>query len=373
MRGKLLLGLAIILSLGVVFFIDFTKQQLAVSCNSVQISDANLLTSLARYEKWITQYEDSQWVYVKQRGYPMYLYSFGIMYARLYRLICDSYYLEKFFRIVDGVEQIRNNDWTWSFYDGTGFSIHKDAKSSLYNAMFSELFIVAWLLTQDTKYKLWADATIKKLGDTLPSHQTYNYFFLPFTAIAYYCYEIGCSKEFIALGKRLYNHALSGYEAKTGVWYYNPAERNRNLYDGHAAFYQMGQIAWFLDKSSAIQEIFPEEYQEFSNFLAKTPMVKTVTEYMLTSGTFFYSEAVPDYTESAANTLYTFALLARLFQEDYGEIIKTARETILTRQSPRGGFYKGSTGPFSELWFGDNIAIDVARYLYLIASSGGHR
>jgi len=107
----------------------------------------------------------------------MYLYSFGIMYARLYELSCESRFLQEFVRIVDGIGRIRNDDWTWSFYDGTEFSTHKDAKSSLYNAMFAELFIEAWLLTGNPKDKTWASAAIEKIEDTLPSHQTYNYYF----------------------------------------------------------------------------------------------------------------------------------------------------------------------------------------------------
>lgn len=367
MRNKLILGLVIISLIGVLFLINVGARPPA--CVAHQVSDSSLMRSLMRYEQWLRQYEDPEWIYIRERGYPMCLYSFGIMYARLYQLTCDFYYRERFLRIAHGAERIRNDDWTWSFYDGTGFSTHPDAKSSLYNAMFSELFIEAYLLTRDAKYKIWADAAIKKIEDTLPSHKTYNYFFLPFTTIAQYCYEIGCSKESIALGKKLYDQAPSGYDAKTGVWYYNPAERRRNFYDGQSAFYQMGQIAWFLDKSFAIKEIFPEEHQELSNLLAKTSMVKRVTEYMLPTGTFFYSKDVPDYTESAGNTLYAFALLSRFLEEDYGRIIESARKTILARQAPEGGFYKSPMESTLELWFGDNIAADVARYLYLIAKT----
>jgi len=128
----------------------------------------------------------------------------------------------------------------------------------------------------------------------------------------------------------------------------------------------MGQIAWFLDKISAVREVFPVEYETFMNILLKTPIIDKVLECMLPAGTFFYSEDVPDYTESAGNTLYAFALLARVLEEDYGEVIASARETILTRQAPEGGFYKSPMELTLELWFGDNIAADVARYLYLI-------
>lgn len=373
MRSKLLLSLVAVLLLGIflinqINFRDIRKGNDSSACTPISRTDEALLSSLYLYEKWISQYKDYTWVYVRQRGYPMYLYSFGIMYARLYQLTCDSHYLREFLRIADGIERIRNYDWTWSFFDGTKFSTHRDAESSLYNAMFAELFTEAYKLTNNVKYKKWTDATIRKIEDTLPSHRTYNYYFLPFTSIAYYCSTFSCDKALIMLGKRLYNHALSGCDPETGRWYYNPFEKNREFYDGHTAFYQMGQIAWFLDKSSAISENFPYEYYLFSDFLTNTPMVRTVIEYMLPSGTFFYSEDVPDYTESAGDTLYAFARLARFLGEDYGEIIRAARETILTRQAPQGGFYKTPMEPTLELWFGDNIAINIARYLYLLAN-----
>jgi len=60
-------------------------------------------------------------------------------------------------------------------------------------------------------------------------------------------------------------------------------------------------------------------------------MVDNILEYMLPTGTFFYSDDVPDYTESAGNTLYTFALIEGFLEQDYGEIIECARETILAR------------------------------------------
>lgn len=265
MRGEVFLVLLITLLLGI-FLVSLATIRSAnnsLRCTALQVADDTLMTSLVKYETWITQYRDIKWVYIRERGYPMYLYSFGIMYLRLYELTCDLHYLREFQRIVDGVEKIRNSDWTWSFYDGTDFSTHKDAKSSLYNAMFAELFIEAWLLTGNPKYKLWAGAAIEKIKDILPSHRTYNYFFLPFTAIAYYCHKIGCDEELIVLGKRLFDHALSGYDQEAGRWYYNPAEKNRDFYNGHSAFYQMGQIAWFLDKISAVRESFPIEYETF--------------------------------------------------------------------------------------------------------------
>lgn len=368
MRTILLLGLAIFLA--GVLWVNYGNirngNESCTGCGTLQVVDEVLLHSLLRYEGWVGQYEDTRWVYVKQLGYPMYLYSFGIMYARLYALTRNPYHLREFLRIVDGVEQIRNDDWTWSFFDGAGFSTHKDAKSSLYNAMFSELFITAWLLTQDNRYKEWAGSTVRMLEHTLPSHRVYNYYFLPFTAIAYYCYIFGCTDDLISLGKRLYNHALSGYDSETGYWYYSPAAKAREFYDGHSAFFQIGQIGWFLDKVPAIRVIFPVEYQEFADFLNTTPMVRTALEHMLPSGTFFLSENIPNYTESAGNALYAFALLADFLggSNEIEAAAKAARETILAQQAPEGGFYKSPKEPTLELWFGDNIANNVARYLY---------
>jgi len=213
MKGKVFPVLLITLLLGI-FLVSLVTIRSAnnslVCCTAFQVADDALMTSLVKYETWITQYRDTKWVYIRERGYPMY---------RLYELTCDLHYLREFQRIVDGVEKIRNSDWTWSFYDGTDFSTHKDAKSSLYNAMFVELFIEAWLLIGNPKHKLWAGAAIRKIEDILPSHRTYNYFFLPFTAIAYYCHKIGCDEELIVLGKKLFDHALSGYDQKIGRWY----------------------------------------------------------------------------------------------------------------------------------------------------------
>ena len=336
------------------------------------VEDADLWGSFYKYEKYVSSNEDPKFGYVTFPGYPMYLYSFGIMYYELYNHTNDRYYYDKFIRCADFIAKRRNSDWLWSpYFQGVGFG---GDYVSLYNSMFSDIFLKAWKLTSDSQYLTYAQNTIYGVGgnynistDSVPNKffYNYNYNFYPFCAIAQYSYEAQDKNGvLIDMAKHAYQYAVSGYDEKTGKWYYNEEEKNKNFYDGHSAYYQLVEIKWFLENQEAIKEIFPAEHKEFKNFLPK--MLSIVSQYILPSGTFYYSEEAKDYTESVGVTLVAYSLYDKMFDDDHKEIIATAKRTIITRQSPGGAYYKSKDNQEIELWYTDDIAEGLAKYLSVI-------
>lgn len=331
--------------------------------------NAELWGSLYEYEKYVSTNEDPKFGYVAIQGYPMYLYSFGIMYYELYSHTNDRYYRDKFIRCVDFIAKMRNSDWSWSpYFKDTGFA---GDYVSLYNSMFSDIFLKAWKLTDDKQYLADAKDTILGLKgdynistDSVPDKFFYNFNFnfYPFCAIAQYFHESRDNNEdLMDMARHAYRYAIGGYDEESGKWYYNDEEKNKSFYDGHSAYYQLVEIRWFLENQEAIKEIFPAEYEEFKKQLPK--MISVVSQYILPSGTFYYSQEAPDYTESAGVTLEVYSLYDKMFNDNHKEIIDSAERTIISRQSSSGAYYKSKDGNTVELWYTDGIGEGLARYL----------
>ncbi|HRR92102.1 MAG TPA: hypothetical protein P5253_07540 [bacterium] len=326
--------------------------------------DNKLFDSLLRYEKYVRTNEDPRYGYKLSQGYPMYLYTFGMMHYRLYLLTEDEYYKNKVINIADTAESIRNADWTWYFYDGSKFT---QDPVSLYNCQFTELFLYTYRLTDDKKYMDFARKTIYALPELLyfiGSTAAYNYFFYPFTMIAEYLYSTGeNSAELKEAGEYAYYMAMQGYNPNTKKWYYSPAEYIRGFYDGHSANYQLGEMASFLEHQDAIRAIFPEEYNYFLNELPG--MLDVVKRYQLPSGAYYYNNDAPDCTETIGGVISFYTLYDRTFKTNHDDIIKRCIETILGRQAPNGAYYKTAGSDVAEIWYGDGIGLAIPLYLLM--------
>jgi len=317
-----------------------------------------LFESLMRYEKYVRTNEDPQYGYKRYQGYPMYLYTFGVMYYRLYLLTKDEYYKKKVIEIADIAEKVRNSDWTWYYYDGSKFI---ESPVSLYNCEFTELFLYAYELTRDQKYREFARNTINALPELLyiisPS-AVYNYFFYPFIAIAHYLYYTGeDNRDLVEAGEFAYYMAMQGYNPNTKKWYYSPAEYIRDFYDGHSAFYQIGEMSAFLEHQEAVKTIFPEQYKYLISELPG--MLEVVKKYQLPSGAYYYNDGAPDCTETIGNIIVFYVLYDETFKTDHRDIIYRCINTLLERQAPNGAYYKTDVGSPIEIWYGDNIGISL--------------
>lgn len=324
--------------------------------------DLKLFESILKYERYVRENEDPRYGYKLSQGYPMYLYSFGLMYYRLYLLTQDGYYRDKVINIANIAEKVRNPDWTWHFYDGSKFV---EGPVTLYNCQFTELFLCAYKLTREDRYIDFARKTINALPEVLYLRgpgTVYNYFFYPFVAIAEYLYTTGeDSPELREAAEYAYYMAMQGYDPNTKKWYYSPAEYVRDFYDGHSAFYQLGEMTSFLEHQDAIRVVFPEEYSYLMNELPG--MLDIIKRYQLPSGAYYYNNDAPDCTETIGNVILFYALYDKTFKTDYTDIIERCISTILDRQAPNGAYYKTGRSSVIEIWYGDNIGISVPLYL----------
>lgn len=323
--------------------------------------DELLFESLMRYERYVRTNEDPQYGYKRYQGYPMYLYTFGMMYYRLYLLTNDEYYKKRVIEIADTAEKIRNEDWTWHYYDGSKYI---ESPVSLYNHEFTELFLCTYELTKDPKYKDFAKNTINALPELLYSVSptaVYNYFFYPFIAIAYYLYHTGeDNRELLEAGEFAYYMAMQGYNPNTKKWYYSPNEYVRDFYDGHSALYQMGEAASFLEHQEAVKAIFPEQYDYLMREIPG--MLEVIKRYQLPSGAYYYNEGAPDCTESLGGVIVFYTLYDKTFKTNHRDIINKCIDTILKRQAPNGAYYKTDVGSPIEIWYGDNIGVSLPLY-----------
>ncbi|MBC7320551.1 hypothetical protein H5T89_07875 [bacterium] len=338
----------------------------SIMTSSIKAKDLDelLFDSLIRYEGYVRTNEDLEYGYKRHQGYPMYLYTFGMMYYRLYLLTKNESYKKRVIEVADIAEKIRNKDWTWYYYDGSRYI---ESPVSLYNCEFTELFLCAYELTKDQRYKEFAKNTINALPALLYSISltaVYNYFFYPFIAIAHYLYCTGeDNKELLETGEFAYYMAMQGYNPNTKKWYYSPAEYMMGFYDGHSAIYQMGEIASFLEHQEAIKTIFPEQY----DYLMKEipGMLDVIRKYQLPSGAYYYNNDAPDCTESLGAVIVFYTLYDRTFKTNHSDIINKCIDTILKRQAPNGAYYKADVGSPIEIWYGDNIGISLPLYFLL--------
>jgi len=325
---------------------------------------AALWTSLMRYERFVRTYEDSSTGYHVLPGYPQYLYCFGKMYLHLWQHTGEELYREKLVRCLGFVEHIRNDNWTWGSGSAQG--------CPLYNAHFTELFLDAWQALGDETYLTWARETVQAFSspdvyDVSQQHfrGNYNMNFLPFASIAFFQTATGETySEIRTLGSQAFEYALSGYDPLTGRWYYSEGEKAAGFFNGHSAYYELVQVSAFLKHREAVMSIYPDEGQSMLSHLPN--MMAQVSTFVLPSGTFYYNNEAPDYTEGAAETLVGFGHYDQLFDADHGEFLYHAAATILSRQAPDGGYYKNAGSLSEDIWYSDEIGAFVPVYLQFV-------
>lgn len=332
--------------------------------NQTQIAlepEENLLESVIKYESlYVAQNEDFFYGYSIDIGYPMYLFSIGEMYYWLYNHTKNEYYLDKLIRSADYVERIRNQNWVW-------LSSRWSAPSSLYSSMAISLFLKCYQITKDIDYLSDARNT---LNDTISlevvkPEGTNNDKFLLFTVISEFLLISGNENDFfLNSGLAFFEYAMSQYNLSTKEWYYTTREQDDNFYDGHSAYYQLGNIYNFLKRSNSISTIYPEEFEFINNEV--NDMIPLIEKYITTNGTMFYNFETPDYTESAALILVTYEYLGSQYGYNREEITKSAINVILQRQLSNGAYLRTDelVDKYS-LWYSDAIGERVALYLCL--------
>lgn len=320
------------------------------------VSDEALWESIYKYEKYVVSCEDGTWGYIKSTGYPMYLITLAKMYLYMYKNTSSPYHFQKFSRACYFIEKIRNPDWTWSYFDNAS------NKPSLYNWLVNDLYLDAYNITKERHYIDQAAFIARGFINT--SFETpYNYRFFSFVSIGYYLGISGNSDISLTnFGRKLFNESIAGYVPSTGMWFYSPGQKSRYFYDGHAAGYQLGEMYWFLKYRVQIKSVFPDIYIRFINYLPK--MMSVVEQYVLPSGTYYYSPSAPDYTEGAGGMLLALEIYDRTFGTDHFAVKNSARDTIAQRQDPAsGGYYKTNNTKTIEIWYTDNIGYCVPEYL----------
>ena len=298
--------------------------------------------SLAEYKEFVKGHENSG-VLVRDTGFPMYLYSVGFFYLELHKKYGNEEDLRQAVNIAGQIISEMNADFTWNFYVSQNI---KGGAYSLYNCLFYEYFYELYKITGDESYLEHSGRFIKGLknlyklsSDTVPFNPIYNYNFIPFAAISSYISRSeDHDEELLEMARECWRYSSGGIDTGTGRWFYSASEQAAGFYDSHSALYQMIKYYYFLNNIKHIEKVFPEEaaflYDLHDDFYG------TISGMMLPAGTFYYTPDIPDYTESAGNTLLFYQLYGKMFGEaGAGLYIERALNTVLGRQDASGGYY----------------------------------
>lgn len=347
------------------------------------VSEEELWESLLRLEGYIRQLEDPQWGYIRDVGYPLYLYSFGALYLNLWLRFDGPHYLEEMERTLEFIRAVREEDGTWRLYTN-------DTRHVIYNALFAQLFLDAWQATDNEAYRQWAKEAIASMAHEEMfdakekaffyydgqggKYYNYNYNFYAFSAIAYYYGATGepMPREVRRLARWAYNYARSGLDKKSGRWYYDDFDLANKHYSGHSALYQLFQLEVFFDYAPFIQKTFPDIYSELMGQLPI--MAVAILSQVEEDGSFLIDDEHVgniSYTEDLGTTIRGLYLLGQVLGIDTQDHIRAAERTLLSRQREDGSFYKSQFPEYGEeIFYEDNIAVELSRYLRQRGSVG---
>lgn len=323
------------------------------------------LELLLRLEGYVRTLENATYGYSPGNGFPMYLFNFGMMHRSLYLLTGEPAHLASFSRAADIAASLMNPDGTWTLWNTS-------LRMGLYNWQAMELFIEAWRLTADGGYLDLAGRAAR--GALNVTHLkvpggAFNHRFLVASAWAHYIFETGDrDPALVAEGRSQLSQALEGFDAAGVRWFYNPQERDAGFYDGHAAYYHFGLLTTLFYWLDAMLSVFREETVIILTTAAEQEAL--ATSFLLPSGTWYYTAAVPDYTEGAADAALGYELLAPPLRVDRSDEIDRALSTLRDRQAPSGGFFKTANSTEVEPWFSDNVAYSLGEHLLRTAPPG---
>jgi len=167
---------------------------------------------------------------------------------------------------------------------------------------------------------------------------------------------------FLNSGLAFFEYTMSQYNLTTKEWYYTTREQDDNFYDGHSAYYQLGNIYNFLKRRNSISTIYPEEFEFINNEV--NDMIPLIETHITANGTMFYNSETPDYTESATLILVTYEYLISQYGYNHDEITKSAINVILQKQLSNGAYLRtDELVDTYSLWYSDAIGERVALYL----------
>lgn len=324
-----------------------------------------LRTALFRYEGWVETQRDDAYGWRRDYVWPMSLYYLGQMYYGLYRLTGEPRYRAELLRAADVA--IRSGpDALWFSYRGQ--EQYTTTPAAILNALFVELFLDAATLSGEPRYLAHAARAVEQLQRTFfaqgldDEDQPQDYYMLTFYAIAQYLSRTQRDDPSVrALGQRLYERAVTTLDRSTGRWYYDQRERRLAYYDGHAAYYQSVSALFFLHHARHVRVVFPGIHRELTALLPQ--LIDVALGGVQPNGTYYYAEAVREYTESAAQVVWLADLDQRLHHTDRRALIRRAAQTLLERQVWEGAFYSNELYHGPDIAYSDNIGWALAHWL----------
>ncbi|MBI3969028.1 MAG: hypothetical protein HY329_25595 [Chloroflexi bacterium] len=361
-RGHLVVAALLVVVIGTQLALPL-RTQAALSSQTAVPTREQLIWTAERYARnYVQKREDPTYGYTLEFGYPLYLYFLGEMYRDLHRVTGQPLYRERFLRAARFVQARASGGLTWHQY--VGYGLFLEQPDPLYNALFSELLLDAWVDTQDDSFLDSARGAVRALPvlygpnrrlATVPQ----DYAFITYAAIAAYVNRTGDGDaELVALGERLYRHAASLYDPATGRWFFKVDEKELNRFDTHAAYYELVTAFTFMRQADHVRAVYPRLYDEQRARLR--PMMRVVTSHMLTSGTFNYATFVPDYTESAGQTIWALELYERAFGPEYRWLADNAKKTLINRQLPDGSYQAAPNNKDVSLMYSDAVGWGIA-------------
>lgn len=321
--------------------------------------------ALFRYERWVHTQSDPIYGWTRDYVWPMSLYYLGEMYHALYRLTGEERYRAEVLRAADAAMRA-GPEALWFSY--RGFEQYASAPAAVLNALFIELFLDAAALSGQPRYAAHATLAVEQLRRTFFQHtldaddHPQDYFMLSFYALARYLHRTGQVQPALhVLGQRLYERGLATLDRSTFRWYYDRRERDQGFYDGHAAYYQSVSALFFLHNAAHVRAVYPAAHRELSALLPG--LVAVALDGTRETGTYYYAESVPDYTESAAQVIWLADLSQRLDGRDRRALIRRAGQTLVERQAWEGGFYSDEVYDGPRIGYSDNAGWALAHWL----------
>ncbi len=360
--------------------IDYLKKSNTSSLLiSDDVLDQLLWDSIVRYERYVSSNEDSEYGYVSEAGYPMYLQFITDMYFEMYRQTNESYYLSKAIRGLGYIYETKNSDWTWCSTNGR--------KSPLYSGTSIQLFMKAYEFSGNQTYLTWANNTITGLAKLQNNEsgafncvdqrcdsiilKTKNYEkpscgktnvangdIYPVLYLGKYMQVTG-SRDYLDMAQKAYYSAKKCYDQNTGQWHYRCDTKDK--FNSHNAFYALGIFQWLYENKEYISTVDPQVWEDVKKISQQG--ITAIEPFINDDGTFDYEHGAPECVECAATTVFALSMYDKLFQSNHSELITKAKKTILSNQVAGGAYYKTVGENVTEFWYGDNIGRYLTSYL----------
>jgi len=360
MKKKLLVFLLIILCTNNINSNDIVNSK--ISNNNINENNIELIkNSLIKYESWIRDDYVNNLENLSGTGFPFYLTGFSELYRGLSIYVNNNYsiFLDKVLSYLI----VMQNKWTWSS-DDAGIHPH-------YNSHFAKNFYDAYLLTKNITYLSAFIHTVEAFDEFFDGekiHISWGSNFYAYTQLVLGINNkiLGNLTYYSIMANKLANYSISYYNYSTNEWYPGISASYPSGYIGRAAYYHLLALTWFLRYKDEILAFSPQTYFELMNIT--TNSINLITKYILNTGTFFYLDEIPDYTESASLILYGLSMIDKEFGFNHNNETTAALNTIINRQREDGAYYITNSSVV-EIFYTDNIAQYAWHYIEFLESN----